>query len=48
MTGQLSDDQLLEAIGRLDRLLRGVNLMGLNAAVKRRAMEAFSVVLIAP
>jgi len=43
LEGELSDDAVVAAMGRLDDVLAGLNLIGLSPKVKRRAMDAFPV-----
>lgn len=45
LNGDLDDDGLLTAMGRLDSVLAGVSVVELGAAVKRRAMGAFPLVV---
>lgn len=45
LNGDLDDEGLVESTRRLDALLDGVSLIALSAGVKRRAMEAFPVVV---
>lgn len=40
---QLKDDELLEALDRMERLVVGLELWELDAPIKRRAMEAFPI-----
>lgn len=41
--GELNDESLVEATSRLDEALSGVDFLELDAAVKKRAMEAFPI-----
>ncbi len=43
MEGELSDDAVVSALGRLEAVLAGLSLIGLSSRVKRRAMDAFPV-----
>ena len=43
MDGELSDEGLVEAVQRLERVLAGVALVALSQSVKRRAMASFPV-----
>ncbi len=45
LEGQLTDEQLITALDRLERLLKGINLMVLSSEIKKRAMGAFPVVV---
>ncbi len=45
MTGVLNDVTYVTAIARLNAVLEGVSLLSLSAAVKKRAMESFPVVI---
>jgi len=45
MQRELSDDGVVEAYGRLDRLLQGIDLVELSRGVKVRAAESFPVVI---
>jgi predicted nucleic acid-binding protein len=45
MEGGLDDEGLILALERLEKLLDGMNLISLSTAVKKRAMEAFPVVV---
>jgi len=40
---ELDDEGLIEAVRRLDEVLGSMDLLALNSAVKRRAMEAFPI-----
>jgi hypothetical protein len=40
---ELTDETLVEAVGRLDRVLDAIDLLELSPAIKRRAMESFPV-----
>jgi predicted nucleic acid-binding protein len=40
---ELTDETLVEAVRRLDRVLDGIDLLELSPAIKRRAMESFPV-----
>jgi len=43
MEAQLNDESLVEATKRLDAVLKSIDLLELDAVVKKRAMEAFPV-----
>jgi len=43
LEGELTDDAVVAAMGRLDAVLAGLSLIGLSTKVKRRAMDAFPV-----
>jgi len=43
MEGQLDDESLVQATDRLDEVLESFDLMELDSAVKRRAMESFPI-----
>lgn len=45
MVGELSDTTYVTAVKRLDALLAGIGLLSLSPPVKKRAMEAFPVVV---
>lgn len=45
LNGDLGDESLPQALERLDRVLAGVTLLALTQRVKKRAMEAFPVVV---
>jgi hypothetical protein len=45
MQGELDDGTYVIAVGRLEKLLKGISLMTLSQPVKKRAMEAFPVVI---
>ncbi len=45
LNGDLDDESLPQALDRLDRVLAGVTLLALTEKVKKRAMEAFPVVV---
>ncbi len=45
MVGELSDTTYVTAVKRLDALLAGIGLLSLSPAVKKRAMDAFPVVV---
>lgn len=45
LTGSLSDATYLTAVKRLEALLAGVGLVALSPSVKKRAMDAFPVVI---
>ncbi len=45
MQGELDDKTYVTAAGRLDKVLAGVGLVALSDSVKKRAMEAFPVVI---
>ena len=43
MEGKLDDESLVEATTRLDEALHSIDLLELDAAVKKRAMESFPI-----
>lgn len=43
--GVLNDSGLIEAMGRIDRVLSGVSILLLSDRVKKRATEAFPIVI---
>lgn len=43
LDGELTDEAVVSAMGRLDAVLAGLSLMALSAKAKRRAMDAFPV-----
>lgn len=45
MQGNLDDNSYLEALERLERVIAGLSIIGLSAKVKKRASEAFPVVV---
>ena len=45
MVGELSDTTYVTAVKRLDAFLAGIGLLSLSSPVKKRAMEAFPVVV---
>lgn len=45
MQGELDDVTYVAAVGRLEKLLGGISLVTLSTAIKKRAMEAFPVVI---
>lgn len=45
MQGELDDLTYVAAVGRLEKLLAGISLVALSSAIKKRAMEAFPVVI---
>lgn len=45
LTGELGDEGLADAVDRLSHVLTAVDLLDLSTDVKRRAMEAFPVVV---
>lgn len=45
MQGELEDRTFVIAVGRLEKVLSGVALVALSGEVKKRAMEAFPVVI---
>ncbi len=45
LNGDLDDESLPQALERLDQVLAGVTLLALTHGVKKRAMEAFPVVV---
>lgn len=47
LNGDLDDDGLVTATDRLDSVLAGVSVVALGAAVKRRAMGTFPLVVTA-
>lgn len=45
VSSELDDRTCVAAIGRFDKMLAGISLVSLSSAVKKRAMEAFPVVI---
>ena len=45
LQGNLSDETLVEATERLDRVLSGIDLLELGRSVKERAMQSFPVAI---
>ena len=43
MEGQLDDNDLVVAMERLDKIIRGLSLIAMTVGVKKRAMGAFPV-----
>lgn len=45
MQGELDDAGMVTAIGRLEKILSGISLIQLSAPIKKRAMEAFPLII---